>query len=189
LERTAPGLRKASVTWLDARGFGSDVAAPPLNSGSHPRDSKMHIVLGARQLATLVISLAVVGIVGLLATRDDLDAWYWREVVGAALREDLGFETGRVDVNFGDLQMRLFAVTSVRPGGGFDRADIRIGDVFFSYHGQVDSEFYYMLEKARGTVTTLEFRRSPDWHRRSPDWHTVRISVEVPPKQNVREPS
>ena len=135
----------------------------------------MHVVLGARQLAILVIVLAAVGIMGLLATPYDVDAWYWREVVGPALREDLGFETGRVDVNFGDDQMRLFAVTSVRPGGAFDRADIRTGDVFFSYHGHADSEFYSILEEARGTVATLEFRRSPDWH-------TVRISLEVPPK-------
>jgi hypothetical protein len=75
----------------------------------------MHIVLGARQLAILVIALAAVGIVSLLATPYDVDAWYWREVVGPALREDLGFETGEVDVNFGDDQMRLFAVTSVHP--------------------------------------------------------------------------
>ncbi len=135
----------------------------------------MHIVLGARQLAILVISLAAVGILGLLATPYDVGGWYWREVVGPALREDLGFETGRVDVNFGDEQMRMFAVTSVRPGGTFDRADIRTGDVFFSYHGYSDSEYYSILEKARGTVAALEFRRPPDWH-------TVRITVEVPSK-------
>lgn len=135
----------------------------------------MHIVLGGRQLALLLVSLAAVGILALLATPYDVDAWYWREVVGPGLREDLGFETGRVDINFGDQQMRMFAVTSVRQGGAFDRADIRAGDVYFSDHGHSDSKFYYSLEEARGSVATLEFRRPPDWR-------TVRITVNVPSK-------
>ncbi len=130
----------------------------------------MIVMLGARQLVVIVVSLAAIGTVVVLAVPYDVDAWYWREVVGPALREDLGFETGRIDVNVRAEQLRMFAVTSVRPGGAFDRADIRSGDVFFPGG---DSAFYSTLKKARGTVATLDLRRPPDWR-------PVRVTVEVP---------
>jgi hypothetical protein len=99
---------------LGAIGRASKATSPWRCSGrvSATLGTHMSITLGPRQLAIVVVSLAEIGSLVVLVNPYEVDAWYWREVVGPALRKDLGFETGRVDVNFGSERMRMFAVTA-----------------------------------------------------------------------------
>jgi S1-C subfamily serine protease len=64
-------------------------------------------------------------------------------------------------------------VTGVEPGGGFDRAGIQVGDVFFSYHGYPAAAFYSTLGGGRGGKVTLDLKRPPDWD-------PVTVTLEVP---------
>jgi hypothetical protein len=118
----------------------------------------------------LVAVLAALGGVVVIGLSRDVDDWYWRNMVGPQLREDLGFDTGYA---CSEGELRLFCITRVVPGGGFDRAGIQAGDVFFAYHGYSSGEFYSTLEGGRGSNVTLNLKRPPDWR-------PVRVTVEVP---------
>ena len=139
----------------------------------------MVVRLGTRHLVVLVVALSAIGTMIALGLSYDVDAWYWRDIVGPQLRDDLGFETGNVEVTSGGEQLRLFAMTWVLPGGAFDRAQIRAGDVFVTRHGYPDAEFYSTLERARGSDATLTFRRRTSSEA---DWRVERVTVTVPAK-------
>ena len=131
----------------------------------------MVLRLGTGHWVVLVVALAAIGTMVALGLSYDVRAWYWRDMVGAQLRNDLGFATGYVEAD-GE---RMFGVTWVVPDGPFSRAEVRAGDVFVSGHGYTETLFYSILEGARGGNATLELRRSPDWR-------PVRVTVAVPAK-------
>lgn len=115
-------------------------------------------------------ALAAMSVLVAIAPSRGVDEWYWQDIAGPQLREDLGFETGYVDSDGG---LRLFSVTRVLPGGGFDRAGIQAGDIYCSYHGFPAAAFYSTLDESRGGSVTLDLKRPPDWR-------PVTVTVEVP---------
>jgi hypothetical protein len=58
---------------------------------------------------------------------------YWQTFVGARFRKELGFSTGLIpvadhyDARLG--QLRIFGITQVAPGGSFEKAGLRAGDL------------------------------------------------------------
>ena len=111
--------------------------------------------LGTRYLVVLVVALAAMGTMVALGLSYDVRAWYWRDMVGPQLRDDLGFATGYVEAD-GE---RMFGVTWVLPNGPFFRAEVRAGDVFVGRHGYPETQFYSILEGAPGFPETPPLER------------------------------
>ena len=101
----------------------------------------------------LVILGAVIAAAVFLAFGKEIHDYYVWEYVRPELERELGFRIGS-SAAYGPR-----AIVAVTPGGVFDRAGLRPGDIPVGYvHGFAD--FYRQLQDARGKETTLHIRRA-----------------------------
>jgi hypothetical protein len=110
---------------------------------------KLHLRIGI--VAALLAVLAVV-FAGLWIARVAVVAWHWQITVGLPLERDLGFEHGTPYLDSGGSAVEVVAVESVVPGGVFDRAGLKSGDVF---PGMTVDELFQQLHDSRGGTVTL----------------------------------
>lgn len=105
-----------------------------------------------------------------------LEVFYYQGVVGFALNRELGFAHGSPYVQCGGETTEVFTIESVTPGGVFDRAGFREGDIV---RGLSFTEFYKLLHRSRGREVTIEVVDGGDGPSldRRPSWH---ISFTVP---------
>ena len=93
----------------------------------------------------------------LLAFYPLVDGWYTTLEMGPELERDLGFRAAMTS-HPAFPGRETFHITEVRPGGIFDRAGIRAGDIpLHIHHGPAD--FYRMLEAHRGRRLQLRIVR------------------------------
>jgi hypothetical protein len=81
-------------------------------------------------------------------------AWYWQITVGKRLERELGFQHGTPYVREeGSSWLReVLIVESVVPGGVFDRAGFRRGDVI---RGLSINGLFQLLQRGRGHQVTI----------------------------------
>ena len=92
-------------------------------------------------------------LVGGFVIRIMREAYYYQCVLGKPLERELGFEHGSPYIHSGDEFIEVMAFENIKPGGIFDLAGIKKGDI------PIDdlsiTEFFRMLENARGTEVTI----------------------------------
>jgi hypothetical protein len=81
------------------------------------------------------------------------EAFYYQGAVGVSLNRELGFTHGSPYVRCGGEVREVFTIESVTPGGVFDRAGFRKGDIV---RGLSFTEFYKLLHRNRGRDVTIE---------------------------------
>ena len=125
----------------------------------------------------LLLLLITFGIA--IAIPQPLEAWYYRTQIGPGLERDLGFVAQNQKINpaFGEA---AFVITSVVPGGRFDQAGIKSGDLPFDFHGYPEISFYRSLENARGGETVVEVVRPGGSSGRGDMATAMRFAVRVP---------
>jgi hypothetical protein len=81
-------------------------------------------------------------------------AWYWQKTVGEPLERELGFQHGTPYVQEDGSQwpQEVLTVESVVPGGVFDQAGFRQGDVV---RGLSINGLFQVLHRARGQQVTI----------------------------------
>ena len=125
-----------------------------------------------------VILIALPLVLSLVFSREIYN-WYLREFVEPELEEALGFRGGEIDFpGRDDRTYRTYAVIAVRPGGMFEIAGVRPGDVPFGYVHGTRSGFIGHLNSYRGA--TLTFRVINREQARDRDWEERLITVKVP---------
>lgn len=129
-----------------------------------------------RSWLLFVVLGAVLAFAAFLAFGNEIYDYYVWEYVRPELERELGFRIGRIQVTGEHGPYAVPAIVAVEPGGVFDRAGFRPGDIPVGYvHGFVG--FYHQLHSARGKATTLHIVRAED----GGDWRKARDrSVAVP---------
>jgi hypothetical protein len=81
-------------------------------------------------------------------------AFYWQMFIGMPLEQDLGFQHGSPYVQEGGSSgyTEVLAIEAVVPGGVFDRAGFRNGDVV---RGMSSNELFQSLHRGRGQQVTI----------------------------------
>lgn len=77
---------------------------------------------------------------------------YYQDRIGRELSRNLGFTHGSPYVRCGDRDREVFAIESVEPGGAFDRAGFRDGDIVV---GTDITGLYRELHRNRGREVTV----------------------------------
>jgi S1-C subfamily serine protease len=113
---------------------------------------------------------------------NQIHAWYLREFVAPGLERDLGFRGGPITIVDSGKPYGWWGILSVTPGGEFDRAGIRAGDVPIGYQHGVESGFLSDLHHARGSSVTLSFV-SGRTSLSSSNGGEKRVTIAVPPKR------
>ncbi len=96
--------------------------------------------------------VAVVAAVALLAACIVAAGMYYQGVLGPALERDLGFTDGAAYLAVGRRLHSALALAAVAPGGVFDRAGFRAGDVL---PGVSHTDLFRLLHRSRGRVAEL----------------------------------
>lgn len=89
------------------------------------------------------------------------EAWYWQVSIGEPLERVLGFQCGSPyirDSASSGLQ-EVLTVESVVPGGVFDRAGFKSGDVV---RGLSTNELFQVLHRGRGREVTVRVVQGGD---------------------------
>ena len=81
-------------------------------------------------------------------------AWYWQLIVGASLERELGFQHGTpyIQESGSSWLQEVLTVQVVVPGGAFDRAGFKSGDVV---RGLTTNELFQVLHRGRGQRVTI----------------------------------
>jgi hypothetical protein len=95
---------------------------------------------------------AVVAAVVCLSAYIVAAGFYYQSVLGPALERDLGFTGGAAYLSVGRRLHSAVALTVVAPGGVFDRAGFRAGDVL---PGVSHTDLFRLLHRHRGQVAEL----------------------------------
>jgi hypothetical protein len=126
---------------------------------------------------TLLVTLPLLLV---LVSLDPIYDWYLARFVAPELERTLGFSGGAVTVTQSDSTYLWYGIRSVAPGGIFDRAGVRAGDMPIGFAHGVRSGFLGLLHQSRGQTITLRFAIQ---HRNSGGrWPEKRVSVTVPAK-------
>ena len=112
-----------------------------------------------------------------LAFRSDLYEWYVRVYVEPQLENSLGFRLGEVQVLGPHGPNPINAVVAVTPGGVFDRAGVRAGDIPLGYD-DIRSELFAQLHRSPGTDVRISFANQRDAARGI--WQSREIIIKVP---------
>lgn len=128
-----------------------------------------------RRWLLLVFALTIVGFATVLTLgREIYDLYVW-EFVAPKLQQEFGFRIGDVEPGHHGL-----GIVAVEPGGVFDQAGFRPGDIPVGYvHGFVG--FYHHLNSARGKVATVRILRPED----GGDWKKLRRRSVVVPRHDA----
>ena len=106
-------------------------------------------------VATLLLLFFALSVV---VYSDSFETLLLRETLAPELEREFGFTAAQVQSNPA-LRDSVFAITTVRPGGAFARADVRPGDQPWDYHGQNELRFYQSVRRAREHVVRLHVAR------------------------------
>lgn len=105
-----------------------------------------------------VVDVLAYGFVAVVAAVTCLSAYivwtgvYYQGVLGPALERDLGFTEGAAYLSLGRRLYSAVAIVAVAPGGVFDRAGFRAGDVL---PGLSHTGLFRLLHRSRGRVAEL----------------------------------
>ena len=132
--------------------------------------------------AAVALLLFIVLIVGY---SEPLQTLLLRETVAPQLERDFGFTAAHVKVGPDSLGSD-FIITSVTPGGAFERAGVVAGDQPWDYHGRSELGLYYALQSARDRTVSMRFvRLAPTAH--FPKLVTISIGPKLPVRNSELE--
>lgn len=123
-------------------------------------------------------SLVALPLVLALAFQYQIYDWYLVHFVEPELEQLLGFRAGTVQISGPDGPYPMYAVVSVEPGGRFDRAGVKSGDIPFAYVHGVQSGFLSYLHHDRGHAVKLRFVNHSDMLKGH--WTEREVVVTVP---------
>jgi hypothetical protein len=121
--------------------------------------------LGWSQLAAVSAVLIVLGAIGVMALWPYLYSEYARQVCVPRFEASYGFRGGSISSSAGTATdaTRMWGVIAVEPGGRFERAGVRVGDVPIGYHGGPQA-LCDALSEGQGRRTTFEVLNIGDWN-------------------------
>ena len=130
--------------------------------------------------AMLIILTLVLGLV----FQYGIYSWYLQEFIEPKLEISLGFRGGILRIEDDSGSHNVYAVVAVSPGGVFERAGVRPGDIPDGYSHGVRSGFVNHIFDSRGGVARLRFVGEADARRGN--WQSRRVEVPVP--RNSEQP-
>jgi hypothetical protein len=119
----------------------------------------------------------------LLVAMPSVANWYVVATISEELERDLGFRAATAQHPAWPGR-EMFQIVRVVPGGAFDRAGLRAGDVPRIHHGSAD--FYTLLQNHRGGVAEIRVLRVSA-SGAPPVEHTIRVAI--PPDGSRRQPA
>jgi hypothetical protein len=108
------------------------------------------------------------------------EAHYYQGRLAQELRRDLGFEHGTAYRRDGRRTADVLIIASLVPGGIFDRAGFRVGDII---RGPSIGGLYKMLHRGRGRrvqITVIDGGEGPRLEQRPKRVITVQVPIRSP---------
>lgn len=115
-------------------------------------------------------------------------AWFYNRIYGSELQRECGFTASFINYpwqcNGSTYRDEELTITSVQPGGLFDCAGFRAGDIITGFQHGAYSQFYPTLNYQRGKGPfTIRVLAASDWSKH--DASKVRvITLTIPSKRN-----
>jgi hypothetical protein len=103
------------------------------------------------------VLLVALPIVLALNFMNEMFAWYSQQFVEPAMQRSLGFSGGEVTIHQGNTSFAWYGIVSVSPGGAFERAGVKPGDLPVGYQHGTRTGMISDLQNSRGRSIELHF--------------------------------
>jgi hypothetical protein len=144
-----------------------------------------HPILGMGHFLYIVFVLGLLlPLVPVAFFHREVDEWYAEVAWGPALERDLGF---RVERRVHPAYSKKYAyITQIEPGGIFDRAGLRVGDMPFRQCATCMPSLYLLLEWSRGGYAEVGVLRTASGAPADHDFLTFEVRVPERSAQAAR---
>jgi hypothetical protein len=148
------------------------------------------LTLGWSQYLVVIFGLCTIAVITAIELEpiDGLTEALFR-LASQKYERQFGFEIGKIREWPHSPPDRIWGVARVTPGGRFDHAGIRSGDVVFTYHGGGFGALYYALKSANaGEPACLDIASLADWRAHRYISHEVCLDSKLTSMLAVPKP-